>query len=222
MVPTPTRAPVSAAAFAPAVAIVPVSALAGIWTPARESLATRADESLVASADELPSPDIAATLVQTHTDERVILDARSPSDARFDALLADRVTGATRRVDPRLLSLLRSLVATFAKDGAPTQEAPRIEIVSGFRSPKLNEMLRKKGHHVASHSQHSLGQAVDFRIGLADHPTGDRIDQRDVDPREIEKRVRALGWVGGVGVYLSRDDWFVHCDVGPNRRWLGK
>jgi uncharacterized protein YcbK (DUF882 family) len=86
--------------------------------------------------------------------------------------------------------------------------------VSGFRSPKLNEMMRKKGHHVASHSQHSLGHAVDFRVV----PPG---EEKGIDPRVLEREVRALGWEGGVGVYTMEHDWFVHCDVGPHRGWSG-
>jgi uncharacterized protein YcbK (DUF882 family) len=168
-----------------------------------------------------PAP-IAATLVQTHTGERVILDAVGPADARFDALLADRITDSSRAMDPRLLGLLRGLVASFQIDPASGREAPRIELVSGFRSPKLNEMLRKKGHHVASHSQHSLGHAVDFRVVLPEKAHIEKLTQRGVDPRELEQRIRALGWAGGVGIYLSKDDWFVHADVGPNRRWLGQ
>ena len=37
----------------------------------------------------------------------------------------------------------------------------------------------------------------------------------------LEREIRALGWDGGVGVYTQEHDWFVHADVGPNRRWGG-
>ena len=148
-----------------------------------------------------------ATLVQTHTQEHVLLAASSPSQDRFCKLLADRSTGQKTLLDPRLLELLRSL--------ATAHPAARIELVSGYRSAKLNEMLRKKGHHVASHSQHSLGHAVDFRI----------VEQgsiRGLDPHDAEREIRALGWTGGVGPYESEADWFVHADVGPERRWEGQ
>jgi uncharacterized protein YcbK (DUF882 family) len=152
--------------------------------------------------DELP---VLATLAQLHTGERVALDAAAPSDARFEALLADRITGAAHAIDPALLGLLRTLAS--AHPGA------RIEIVSGYRSPKLNEMLRKKGHHVSSHSQHSLGHACDFRIV----PPGADLA---LDPRDVEREIRADGWIGGVGVYPTKDDWFVHADVGAQRHWV--
>src|SRR5207302_8794412 len=134
------------------------------------------------------------------------LDDRTPTQTRFSALLADRATGERHDVDPKLLDLLRSL--------ARRHPGARIEIVSGYRSPKLNEMLRKKGHHVASHSQHSLGHACDFRIVPPD-------EERGIDPRDLEREIRALGWEGGVGVDTIRTDWFVHADAGRNRRRSG-
>lgn len=151
-------------------------------------------------------PPLLATLVQTHTDERVPLDDAMPTQERFSALLADRVTGERHAFDPRLLDLLRSL--------ARNHPGARIELVSGYRSAKLNETMRKKGHHVASHSQHSLGHACDFRIVLPG-------DSRGLDPRGLEKEIRDLGWTGGVGVYPLSSDWFVHADVGKNRHWKG-
>ena len=172
--------------------------------------------------EPLPPLPVLGTLVQTHTDERVLLDQASPGSLRFDALLADRATGSTAPLDPRLLELLRAIARRF---GAPGAAPPKIELVSGFRSPKLNEMLRKKGHHVASHSQHSLGHAVDFRVVLPS-PAGDAGPgspagtETALDPRVVERAIRATGWVGGTGIYTLRDDWFVHADVGPNRTWF--
>jgi uncharacterized protein YcbK (DUF882 family) len=146
-----------------------------------------------------------STLDQIHTGERIALDAERPTQRQFEALLADRVTGAAHALDVRLLGLLRELAAKHP--------GGHIELVSGYRSPKLNEMLRKKGHHVSPHSQHSLGQACDFRIVSAGEDAA-------LDPRAVEREIRALGWDGGVGVYPTKDDWFVHADVGRNRRWV--
>jgi len=169
--------------------------------PASSGLATKKGETEVA-----PAPALLGTLAQLHTDERVMLDATDPPQARFDQLLADRVTGTSHGLDPRLLGLLRALAQKLGG-------GVRIELVSGFRSPKLNELLRKKGHHVASHSQHSLGHACDFRIVLPGAT-------KPIEPRVLEKTIRALGWDGGVGIYPTAADWFVHADVGPNRRWV--
>jgi uncharacterized protein YcbK (DUF882 family) len=195
------------------IAIASLSAMLVTSAGTRESAPRRSDGLAQKKGDAIAStekPPLLATLVQTHSDERVPLDSSSPTDARFDALLADRATASTCHFDPRLLGLLRTLAARHIKNG----EAPRIELVSGYRSAKLNEMMRKKGHHVASHSQHSLGHAVDFRIIEAGA-------DRAIDPRDLEQEIRALGWTGGVGTYLTSDDWFVHADVGPNRHWRG-
>jgi uncharacterized protein YcbK (DUF882 family) len=176
--------------------------------PAQTETSVAHGAGLATKKDTLPRrPDdlsLLATLDQIHTGERLVLDAASPSPARFSALVADRSTGDRRDLDERLLGLLRELAAKHP--------GGRIELVSGYRSPKLNEMLRKKGHHVASHSQHSLGHACDFRLIPPGHEKG-------IDPRTLEVEIRKLGWDGGVGVYPTDGDWFVHADVGRNRRW---
>ncbi|MFO0660419.1 MAG: DUF882 domain-containing protein [Polyangiaceae bacterium] len=153
-------------------------------------------------SEDPPGPLLTfATLYNTHTGELVVLDASSPTQERFDLLVSDRTTGAQVSMAPKLLELLRSLAAP--------RPASRVEIVSGYRSAKLNEVLRKKGHNVASHSQHSLGHALDFRwIGLG--------------PLELKKEIESRGWVGGIGTYEAPTDRFVHADVGPDRRWKGK
>jgi len=155
--------------------------------------------------DASDDPPLLATLAQVHTGERAVLDAEIPTQPAFEAMLSDRSTGEQHPLDTQLLGLLRSLAAQHP--------GSRIELVSGYRSWKLNEMLRKKGHHVASHSQHSLGHACDFRIVPPGAETG-------LDPRVVEQEIRKLGWDGGVGVYPTTADWFVHADVGRNRRWV--
>ena len=121
----------------------------------------------------------------------------------FSRFLRDRVTGEHIAMAPRLLELLRKL--TVSDGHSPV----RVEFVSGYRSWKLNEHLRKKGHHVASHSQHSLGHAMDFRI-------------QGLDAKELADRIERLHWRGGLAYYPGSTDRFVHVDVGPNRRWRGR
>jgi uncharacterized protein YcbK (DUF882 family) len=198
--PAKALAVVLASASSATIAVEPATMEARV-PHAAANLAEKKGPPLDASDDE----PMLATLYQVHTGERVVLDSRSPTQTAFDALLADRSTGEQHPLDAHLLGLLRALAA--AHPGS------RIEVVSGYRSWKLNEMLRKKGHHVASHSQHSLGRACDFRIV----PPGAEVA---LDPRAVEREIRQLDWEGGVGVYLTAADWFVHADVGPRRRWV--
>jgi uncharacterized protein YcbK (DUF882 family) len=149
------------------------------------------------AAGSLPA---AATLVNVHSGEALVLDERAPTDARFSRLLPDRTSGETHEFDGRLLATLRRV--------AERHPGARIELVSGFRSPKFNEQLRKKGHRVASHSEHSRGHAVDFRV-------------EGLTPAEIVAELRALGWKGGLGRYDRPSDRFVHFDVGRERFWMG-
>ncbi|HKQ67870.1 MAG TPA: DUF882 domain-containing protein [Polyangiaceae bacterium] len=172
---------------------------ADLPTPRSAGHALRKDASAEPSNDESPSVATWATLFNTHTGEAIPLSGEEPSAARFSETLADRTTGSQKELDPRLLELLRQI--------ALRNPGRRIELVSGYRSPKLNEMLRKKGHRVASHSQHSLGHAVDFRIiGLS--------------PADMKKEILRAGWDGGIGQYDKSSDLFVHADVGPKREWF--
>jgi uncharacterized protein YcbK (DUF882 family) len=139
------------------------------------------------------------TLYNVWTREALpILPGQSQSlDGRFRLFLRDHYTNQATRMDTRLIGVLTRVAGKFS--------APRIDVVSGYRSPKYNLMLRKKGHQVARHSQHMDGNAVDFRI-------------RGVATPKILHYVRSLR-VGGVGFYPHSQ--FVHSDTGPIRYWTG-
>jgi uncharacterized protein YcbK (DUF882 family) len=115
----------------------------------------------------------------------------------FDQLARCHFTNQSTRMDPRLLPMLVRAALHF--------HARMIEIVSGFRAPKYQLMLRKKGHEVARDSQHPPGHAVDFRIP-------------GVSTKKLLGFVLSLR-LGGVGYYA--DSQFVHGDVGPVRFWRG-
>jgi uncharacterized protein YcbK (DUF882 family) len=115
----------------------------------------------------------------------------------FDELLRCHYTNQSTAMDDRLLPTLLKAAAKF---GART-----IDIVSGFRAPKYQLMLRKKGHEVARDSEHPRGHAVDFRLP-------------DVPTRVLLRFVRSLH-LGGVGYYP--ESRFVHADVGRIRFWRG-
>jgi uncharacterized protein YcbK (DUF882 family) len=122
---------------------------------------------------------------------------RLPTAATLSSFLRCHFTNQPHPMDPRLVPLLIRAAQRY--------RAPVVEIVSGYRSPKYNLMLHKKGHEVAVQSEHLSGQAVDFRIP---HVTTARL-LRFVKSQRL----------GGVGYYPRSE--FVHADVGPVRFWRG-
>lgn len=84
-------------------------------------------------------------------------------------------------------------------------KSDRIVVVSGFRSPKYNLMLRKKGREVSRKSQHTHGKALDFRLD-------------GVAATSLRDWARSLG-LGGVGFYGKSA--FVHVDTAAVRYWTG-
>jgi len=82
-----------------------------------------------------------------------------------------------------------------------------IQIVSAYRSPATNAMLRHRSAHsgVARFSQHMLGHAMDFYI-----------------PSVPLEQIRFAGLRlqrGGVGFYPTSGSPFVHLDTGNIRHW---
>lgn len=84
-------------------------------------------------------------------------------------------------------------------------EVRGIKVISGFRHPKYNLSLVKKGREVARNSQHTLGHAIDFYLpGVATKPLYEYL---------------VATHDGGVGYYPVSE--FVHVDVGRKRTWRG-
>ena len=80
-----------------------------------------------------------------------------------------------------------------------------IQIISAYRSPATNAMLRRRSSGVARFSQHMLGHAMDFYI-----------------PDVPLEQIRAAGLRlqrGGVGFYPTSGSPFVHLDTGSVRHW---
>ena len=78
-------------------------------------------------------------------------------------------------------------------------------LLSGYRSPETNAMLRSTSSGVARNSLHMRGQAADLRLST----------------RSVSQIARAAASyrAGGVGRYSGSN--FVHMDCGPVRTWRG-
>jgi uncharacterized protein YcbK (DUF882 family) len=117
---------------------------------------------------------------------------------QINHFLADFRTGDLAEIDPALLDIIYDVRASLGSDGT-------YEVISAYRSPKTNEMLRGRSASsgVAKNSQHLLGKAIDVR--LEGVPTAKL--------RDAAIRLQR----GGVGYYEESD--FVHMDTGRVRRW---
>jgi uncharacterized protein YcbK (DUF882 family) len=138
----------------------------------------------------------------THTGERLALTYAWGETYLPEALqsvnvfLRDFRNGEVHAIEPGLLDQLH-LLAEVSTTREPFQ------VISGYRSPATNHMLREGGHGVATHSLHLEGRAIDIRVA-------------DVALADLHAAALSLR-AGGVGYYASSD--FIHIDTGRVRRW---
>jgi uncharacterized protein YcbK (DUF882 family) len=172
------------------------AAAAAAVVPSRASAAPPAKAAL---------PERVLSFFNTHTGERLKTSYCCGGVYQPDALdainriLRDFRANEIKPIDPKLLDLLHELGGTLATDQP-------FHIISGYRSPHTNALLRERGGAatgVASRSLHMDGKAIDIRL------PGVRLDTL---------RSAALSLkLGGVGYYPSSN--FVHVDTGRVRRW---
>lgn len=118
--------------------------------------------------------------------------------AEINHFMRDWRTNDVKNIDLRTIDIMAA-----AHNLLDVSEPYRL--LSGYRSPKTNAMLRSNGGGVARQSLHLSGQAADLR--LASRSVGQMA------------RAAAACRAGGVGTY-SRSN-FVHMDCGPIRSWGG-
>jgi len=119
----------------------------------------------------------------------------------IDNLFRDRHANEIGKIDPELIDFLLDIRTRLC---LPPDVV--FEILSGYRSPATNAMLKIANGQVAKESLHMYGYAVDFRI---EGVKGSAI-------AEIAKTMQR----GGVSFY-PRDN-HVHVDIGNIRTWATK
>jgi uncharacterized protein YcbK (DUF882 family) len=140
----------------------------------------------------------------THSDEDLTVTFKR--DGRYDEeglkqlnqFLRDWRSQEKTEMDRRLFDILWEVYRDV--DGKQP-----IQIISSYRSPATNAMLRRRSSGVARCSQHMLGHAMDFFI-----------------PGVPLEQIRAAGLRlqrGGVGFYPTSGSPFVHLDTGSIRHW---
>lgn len=144
------------------------------------------------------------TIKHMHTKEETTVTFKR--DGRYDSSALEKLNWALRdwrtdepiRMDPRLFDIAWEVHRKVGSDQP-------FHVVSAYRSPGTNSMLRRRSRAVAKHSQHMLGKAMDFY--LPDTPTARM--------RETAMRMQR----GGVGFYPGAHTPFVHLDAGSVRSW---
>jgi uncharacterized protein YcbK (DUF882 family) len=117
---------------------------------------------------------------------------------KINHFLRDWRRNEPTKMNPRLLDLIWEVYKE-------TRSRKHIHVISGYRSPATNSLLRKRGRGVARKSQHTLGNALDFFI-----------------PGVSLRKLRDIGLkkgLGGVGYYPKSGSPFVHMDTGRVRHW---
>lgn len=116
--------------------------------------------------------------------------------AELNHFLRDFRTDDAVNMDPAVFDILYDIQIASGSVGT-------YQIISAYRSPATNEMLRGNSNGVARNSQHLLGKAIDVRL-------------TDLDTAELRDVALSLQR-GGVGYYSKSD--FVHVDTGRVRQW---
>ncbi len=144
-------------------------------------------------------------LFHSHTKESIAAQYRvnghydQAALEKLNWFLRDWRTDDATKMDPRLFDVVWE---TYRNAGGNSPDDP-VVVVSAYRSPKTNAMLRRRSRAVAEHSQHMLGKAMDTTM-----------------PNTSMEKVREIGMKlqrGGVGYYGASN--FVHLDVGSVRAW---
>src|SRR3972149_4034071 len=169
------------------------------------ALAPRRALAATSSAVAARAPERILSFFNTHTGERLKAAYccggvyRSEALQDINHILRDFRANEIKAIDPRVLDLLHELNGTLETDQP-------FHIISGYRSPQTNALLRQRGGAatgVASPSLHIDGKAIDIRIP-------------GVQLARLHKAAKSLQ-IGGVGFYPDLN--FVHVDVGRVRSW---
>ncbi len=119
---------------------------------------------------------------------------------RINWFMRDWRESEVRQIDVRLLWALAAIRQAAMKDGHDGE----VRFLSGYRSRKTNDLLRRLGYGAAEDSLHISARANDFSLpGVPVSAVAQYADWLEV---------------GGVGHYPGS---FVHIDSGERRTWTG-
>ncbi|MEY9104989.1 MULTISPECIES: DUF882 domain-containing protein [Bradyrhizobium] len=179
---------------------------AGVKAGSRIGLAAALLLAAAGSVHDAAALNETKTLSFHHTHSGEDLTVTFKRDGRYDEaalkqlnhFLRDWRTQEQTVMDRRLFDILWEVYRDV--DGKQP-----IQIISSYRSPATNAMLRRRSSGVARASQHMLGHAIDFFI------PGVPLEQIRFAGLRLQR--------GGVGFYPTSGSPFVHLDTGSVRHW---
>lgn len=179
---------------------------AGVKAGSRIGLAAALLLAAAGSVHDAAALNETKTLSFHHTHSGEDLTVTFKRDGRYDEgalkqlnhFLRDWRTQDETVMDRRLFDILWEVYRDV--DGKQP-----IQIISSYRSPATNSMLRRRSSGVARFSQHMLGHAMDFYI------PGVPLEQIRFAGLRLQR--------GGVGFYPTSGSPFVHLDTGSIRHW---
>lgn len=162
----------------------------------------------------VPAQNVAAvgdsrtlSLYNVHTKENLTVTYKKngryiPSAMKkLNYFLRDFRRNEPTRMDPELIDLVYELHEELGS-------RKPVHVISGYRSPKTNAMLKSIGRNVAKRSQHIQGRAMDIYFP-------------DVNTKKVRNSA-LVRKVGGVGYYPHSGKYgFVHVDTARVRHWPG-
>jgi uncharacterized protein YcbK (DUF882 family) len=123
--------------------------------------------------------------------------------AEISWLLRDHRRNEAVQINPGILDRLYE-IGQRVKRNFPDMHI-EFQVISGYRSDITNRILRARGGGQAEQSQHTLGNAIDFRIpGVS---------------TQVLRDIAVCTGEGGTGYYAR--DGFVHIDTARTRFWPG-
>ncbi|MFB6451074.1 DUF882 domain-containing protein [Bradyrhizobium tunisiense] len=179
---------------------------AGVKAGSRIGLAAALLLAAAGSVHDAAALNETKTLSFHHTHSGEDLTVTFKRDGRYDEAALKRLNHFLRDwrtqdetvMDRRLFDILWEVYRDV--DGKQP-----IQIISSYRSPATNAMLRRRSSGVARASQHMLGHAMDFYI------PGVPLEQIRFAGLRLQR--------GGVGFYPTSGSPFVHLDTGSVRHW---
>src|SRR5271166_2092770 len=172
------------------VALAAILAVAWISPNSTESAVADGDTRTVIFSNQHTNEEGSFTYMVNGVYDQAVLD-------KLNWFMRDWRLNEPTKMDPRLFDIIWEV---YRESGSRDP----IDVLSGYRSPQTNAMLRRRSRQVAEHSQHMEGRAIDAHF----------VDVGPARIRDIAMRMQE----GGVGFYPTGVTW-VHIDSGSVRYW---